>query len=145
MYSTIYVIHNWNKCCPQHTSTIYITTYIVDIYCGYIYILWVYIVGDKGWNRECRPQHMCVVDNMIILWTTCHPQHVSTTHGRCPQYVQTLYVVGTCCGSPRMCCGLHIVDDKLWTPKFKLWITSERVVDYMLWTTCCGYWNTCCG
>ena len=55
---------------PQYIPTIYTAVYIVGIYCGCLYMLWVYVVGDKGMLSTTYTGSVYIVDNTIILWGT---------------------------------------------------------------------------
>ena len=73
-----------------------------------------------------------VVNEKLMLWTTCYPQHKDVIHNICAQYMLSFstmctdpYAVGTRCGSPVISCGLHIVDYILWTRRHMLWILKH--------------------
>ena len=54
-------------CSPQHTPTIYQGTYVVGVYCGELYMLWVYVVGNIVKNGTCAPQHIICCGEHVHL------------------------------------------------------------------------------
>ena len=104
-----HVLHNIDRCYPQHTPT----TYPVHMW-------WVYVVDDIIWcgcmlwvTKEKRSMFSTTYHE---LWTTticcgqhswtCVPQHRQLY----PQHTPTTYAGTMCCGQLGICCGLM-----LWT------------------------------
>ena len=66
----IYCTHNIYVKHPQCIPTIYTAVCIVGIHRGCLYVLWVYIVGDKGNAPTIYTGPVYIVDNTYILWAT---------------------------------------------------------------------------
>ena len=69
--------HMSSTCSPQHRQVLPTTythnisgTYVVGVCGGRHYMMWVYVVGNKGKTVNVLHNISCVVDNNYMLWTT---------------------------------------------------------------------------
>ena len=86
--------------------------------CGQHYMLCVYVVGNKGENGQCSPQHIICCGQQLYIVDNIR-EHVFHNIDNCIHNIH-----------PQ-----HIRDHVLWTTRNMLWM---YVVDnnYILWATC---------